>query len=151
MNLRQKLLLLVTLAATVTLVLGPAGASAAESSDGGSHSAASIPDFSGIWSHPYLTGFEIPLSGPGPVLNTQRTRNGVANSQMLVGDLQESDLAALGGRSGEKARRNLLGWRRISHAEQSVLAWRCALPVLGFPDADVAAAGPHHDALPPRQ
>jgi hypothetical protein len=86
MSLRQRLLLLATLAATVTPVLGQALAPAAGSSDGGPHSAASIPDFSGIWSHPYLTGFEIPLSGPGPVLNTQRQRNGVANFQMLVGD-----------------------------------------------------------------
>ena len=47
---------------------------------------ASVPDFSGIWSHPYLTGFEIPFSGPGPVLNTSRSPNGVANFQRLVGD-----------------------------------------------------------------
>src|SRR5471032_3051739 len=31
--------------------------------------AAAIPDFSGIWAHPYLTGFEPPASGPGPVTN----------------------------------------------------------------------------------
>jgi hypothetical protein len=47
---------------------------------------APIPDFGGIWSHPYLTGFEIPFSGPGPVLNRSRSPNGVANFQMLVGD-----------------------------------------------------------------
>jgi hypothetical protein len=46
----------------------------------------SAPDFSGIWSHPYLTGFEPTASGPGPILNRQRTRNGVANFQVLVGD-----------------------------------------------------------------
>ena len=27
------------------------------------------PDFSGIWVHPSLPGFEQPLSGPGPVRN----------------------------------------------------------------------------------
>jgi hypothetical protein len=86
MRLRQRLLLLATLAAAVTPVLGQALAPAAGASYGGTHSAASVPDFSGIWSHPYLTGFEIPFSGPGPVLNTQRQRNGVANFQMLVGD-----------------------------------------------------------------
>ena len=48
--------------------------------------ATSIPDFSGIWAHPYLTGFEPPFSGPGPVLNRSRSRNGVANFQQLVGD-----------------------------------------------------------------
>jgi hypothetical protein len=46
----------------------------------------SIPDFSGIWAHPYLTGFEPPASGPGPVLNRSRRRDGIANFQQLVGD-----------------------------------------------------------------
>jgi hypothetical protein len=45
-----------------------------------------IPDFSGIWAHPYLTGFEPPVAGPGPVLNRSRSRNGVANFSQLVGD-----------------------------------------------------------------
>src|SRR5262245_3827608 len=49
-------------------------------------SAISVPDFSGIWAHPFLTGFEPPASGPGPVLNTSRSRNGVANFQQLAGD-----------------------------------------------------------------
>jgi hypothetical protein len=47
--------------------------------------AAAIPDFSGIWAHPYLTGFEPPASGPGPVTNRAR-RNGVGNFARLVGD-----------------------------------------------------------------
>jgi hypothetical protein len=37
-------------------------------------SAASIPDFSGIWGHLSLPGFEPPVSGPGPVVNKSRTR-----------------------------------------------------------------------------
>ena len=32
------------------------------------------PDFSGLWSNPYLYGIELPLSGPGPVVNTARRR-----------------------------------------------------------------------------
>jgi hypothetical protein len=44
------------------------------------------PDFSGVWAHPYLTGFEPPVSGPGPVLNRSRRPDGVANFQQLVGD-----------------------------------------------------------------
>jgi hypothetical protein len=36
--------------------------------------AASIPDFSGLWSHPYVGGFEPPPSGPGPVVNKARRR-----------------------------------------------------------------------------
>ena len=47
-------------AQTVTLGAGPA--------NGG----ASIPDFSGIWSHPSFPGFEPPASGPGPVVNKSR-------------------------------------------------------------------------------
>jgi hypothetical protein len=34
--------------------------------------AASTPDFSGLWSHPYVGGFEPPPSGPGPVVNKAR-------------------------------------------------------------------------------
>jgi hypothetical protein len=42
--------------------------------DSGAHGAASIPDFSGLWSHTSWPGFEPPLSGPGPVLNKSRHR-----------------------------------------------------------------------------
>jgi hypothetical protein len=87
MNARGTFLLLATLAAAAaTPALGQAVAPAAGPANIGTQSAASIPDFSGIWSHPYLTGFEIPFSGPGPVLNRSRSPNGVANFQKLVGD-----------------------------------------------------------------
>src|SRR5436190_11097754 len=39
-----------------------------------SRGTASIPDFSGIWGNPYLYGIELPLSGPGPVVNKARRR-----------------------------------------------------------------------------
>ncbi len=45
-----------------------------------------VPNLSGNWAHPFLTGFEPPASGPGPVLNTSRRPDGVANFQQLVGD-----------------------------------------------------------------
>src|SRR5258705_12509990 len=45
-----------------------------------------IPDFSGVWAHPFLTGYEPPATGPGPVLNTVRSPNGVANFRRLIGD-----------------------------------------------------------------
>jgi hypothetical protein len=45
-----------------------------------------IPDFSGIWAHPYFPGFEPPASGPGPILNRSRRRDGVANANQFVGD-----------------------------------------------------------------
>jgi hypothetical protein len=47
---------------------------------------ASLPDLSGMWAHPFLTGFEPPASGPGPVTNTSRRPDGVANFQRLVGN-----------------------------------------------------------------
>jgi hypothetical protein len=35
-----------------------------------------IPDFSGLWAHPYIPGFESPASGPGPVVNKSRVLTG---------------------------------------------------------------------------
>jgi hypothetical protein len=46
---------------------------------------AAIPDFSGIWWHPSLPGFEPLASGPTSVTNRSR-RNGVSNYDQLVGD-----------------------------------------------------------------
>lgn len=58
----------------------------APSGGGAAPGAASIPDFGdAIWAHPML-GFESPLSGAGPVVNTARTRTGTSDSNMLVGD-----------------------------------------------------------------
>jgi len=82
---RRDILLLVTLAAaTATSALGQAAPSAAGATQ--STQSAAIPDFSGIWAHPYLTGFEPPTSGPGPIRNRSRSRNGVSNFALLVGD-----------------------------------------------------------------
>ena len=66
------------------------------------------PDFSGIWAHPFLTGFEPPASGPGPVLNTSRRPDGVSNFQRLVGDYTNPILkphaAEIVKRHGEQSR-----------------------------------------------
>src|SRR5437868_14169286 len=84
MNLpRLKFLFLVTLAAASTPVMGQTGAGPVRSS---TQSAPAVPEFSGIWAHPTLPGFEPPLSGPGPVRNQSRTPNGVGNFNQLVGD-----------------------------------------------------------------
>jgi hypothetical protein len=81
---RWEFLLLVTLAATsATPVLGQSAPVGAASD--GTQGTASIPDFSGLWWHPSLPGFEPPASGPGPVTNRSR-RNGVSNYDQLVGD-----------------------------------------------------------------
>ena len=85
MNMQRNFLFLVLLAAAAgTFALGQAAP--VGPARGAPQSAGSIPDFSGIWSHPYLTGFEPPASGPGPVKNTSRRPDGVGNFQQLVGD-----------------------------------------------------------------
>src|SRR5580704_6440932 len=87
----RNILLLVTLAvAAATPALGQTEASAVGATSSGTRGATSIPDFSGIWRHPSLPGFEPPASGPGPVVNKVRRRGarqpGVSNYDQLVGD-----------------------------------------------------------------
>src|SRR5262249_9299921 len=89
---------LLSIAAIAAVMLGGGGAAAfgyelaatIGQATGGTYSAASIPDFSGRWSHPYWPGFEPPLAGPGPVTNRSRLRAGpqagVGNPNQLVGD-----------------------------------------------------------------
>jgi hypothetical protein len=67
------------------------------------HSAASIPDFSRVWTHPAFPWFEPPESGPGPITNLSRwagqgaagpggslalppSKTGISNYDQLVGD-----------------------------------------------------------------
>jgi hypothetical protein len=90
---RRGFLLLATLAATavsVTAASGQAVTPPAGPTGSDAQSAASIPDFSGIWSHPYWPGFEPPASGPGPVTNRSRLRGGpqrgVGDPRQFVGD-----------------------------------------------------------------
>ena len=87
--LRRHIPLLVALAmAAATPACGQTEAAGATSS--ATHGATSIPDFSGIWRHPSLPGFEPLASGPRPVLNTVRRRGvrqpGVSDYDKLVGD-----------------------------------------------------------------
>jgi hypothetical protein len=83
---RLDFLLLMTLAAGGAIpAFGQSPASSAGPAASGAQKAP-IPDFSGIWAHPYLTGFEPPASGPAPVKNTSRLPNGRANFGRLVGD-----------------------------------------------------------------
>jgi len=81
--------------AQTTSAAGPAGSE--------THSAASIPDFSRIWTHPAFPWFEPPESGPGPITNLSRwpeqrpsglsgsvalppSEVGISNYDQLVGD-----------------------------------------------------------------
>src|SRR5690242_3359358 len=47
--------------------------------------ASAAPDFSGIWAHPWLPGFEALPSGPTALVNLTR-RNGASVVGQLVGD-----------------------------------------------------------------
>jgi hypothetical protein len=86
MNLqRRNFLLVVTLAAaTASPAFGQAVAPTVGPANSGKQSAASIPDFSGIWVHS-IPGFEPLPSGPTSLVNRSR-RNGVSNLLELVGD-----------------------------------------------------------------
>jgi hypothetical protein len=84
MNVQRDFFLLVALAASAaTPALGQTVAPAV--APAGSGSQESIPDFSGVWRHPSLPGFEPLASGPRPVTNRSR-RDGVSNYNQLVGD-----------------------------------------------------------------
>jgi hypothetical protein len=84
---RRNFLFLAAVAATAaTPALGQTAAPAVGAADRSSHSAALIPDFSGVWAHPSWPSVEPPLSGPGPVTNRSRLRTGESNGNQLVGD-----------------------------------------------------------------
>jgi len=59
--------------ATATVALVQTANSAEGPTSTATQSAVSTPDFSGVWTKPYL-GWELPLSGPGPVTNKVRRR-----------------------------------------------------------------------------
>src|SRR5262245_31744650 len=86
MKRRDFLLFMTMLSAIVTSAWAQSAAPTTGPTGSNTRSAASIPDFSGVWAHPYLTGFEPPASGPGPVRNRSRRPDGVANFRQLVGD-----------------------------------------------------------------
>ena len=68
-ELRDFILLVTMVAAISTAAWAQEVSPAARPTGSDARRAASIPDFSGTWAHPYLTGFEPPASGPGPVRN----------------------------------------------------------------------------------
>ena len=53
---------------------------------GGTQGTESVPDFSGVWLHPSLPGFEPLSSGPTSLVNRSRSPNGVGEVSQLVGD-----------------------------------------------------------------
>jgi hypothetical protein len=89
---RRDLFLLMILASAVSPACGQAVSPGPEAAAGGSKSAVSIPDFSGVWHRWLRPGFGPPASGPGPVTNLSRVR-GVSNYNQLVGDYKNPILS----------------------------------------------------------
>ena len=71
--------------AVVTPTFGQAAAPTVGPAGSGEESAASIPDFSGIWVHS-LPGFEPLPSGPTALVNRSRRPNGTGDILKLAGD-----------------------------------------------------------------
>src|SRR5213593_2906924 len=66
-------LLYITLAAATAMpALGQTIASESRPASGVAKGAASVPEFTGVWTHPAFPWFEPPASGPGPVTNKSR-------------------------------------------------------------------------------
>jgi hypothetical protein len=55
---------------------------------------ATKPDFSGIWAHPWLPGFEALSTGPTALVNLSRTKDGKSIQTQLVGDYKNPILKA---------------------------------------------------------
>jgi hypothetical protein len=122
MNVRQRDFLCLVMLALAAAVMPASGQTVepARPAGGGTPMAASIPDLSGLWSHPYWPGFEPPQSGPGPVLNKSRMKQRldadgrpmpqdkaplISRSAQFVGDytnpILKPDAAAVVKRHGE--------------------------------------------------
>src|SRR6201985_2771689 len=75
------------LLAMLTAAALPAAGQLAAPAGHGAQSAASVPDFSGVWRHGNLPWMIPPAQGPGPVTNLSREKgSGVSDYGSLVGD-----------------------------------------------------------------
>ena len=64
------------------LALAPRMAAAAD----GARGARGVPDFSGLWAHPSIPGYEPLAAGPTSLKNLSRREGGVSDNRQLVGD-----------------------------------------------------------------
>jgi hypothetical protein len=93
-------------------------------------SAASVPDFSGVWAHPSAnSGFEPLPSGPGPVTNRSR-RDGVSDAYQYVGDyanpILKPEAAEVVKRHGE------IELSGLAHPTPSNHCWPSGVPYIFF-------------------
>ena len=138
--------------------------SAAGPADSEKHSAASILDFSRIWTHPAFPWFEPPASGPGPVTNLSRWAGqgpagpggslalpagkvGISNYDQLVGDHKSPILQPWAAEVIKKfGEMSLAG---ISFPNPSNQCWPAPTPFIYklHDDAYDPAAGQDHDLV----
>jgi hypothetical protein len=160
MNLeRRTFFLSVTLAAAAAM---PGSGQTVGPATSGAQGAASIPDFSGIWGHLSLPGFEPPLSGPGPVLNKSRTRQVVGSDGRPVpatnGALVSSIYQFVGDYSNPISKLQAAevvkkhGEIELSGVPAPIPSNQCwpgggAICFLEYWNADAPAAGPDHHPL----
>src|SRR5882762_6902708 len=117
MSMQRYFLLFVAVATAAVMPAMGQTLSAAGPAGSETHGAASIPDFSRVWTHPAFPWFEPPASGPGPITNLSRWAGrfgGFASQRSRCEQLRptgrglpKSDPAAVGGSGGQAIRRNL--------------------------------------------
>jgi len=138
---------LVLLVAVVTAAAIPAaGQTASHAADSEAETAAPIPDFAGVWTHPAFPWFEPPASGPGPITNLSRwaeqipsgpagsaalppsDHGGISDYDQLVGDYKNPILqpwaAAVVKQYGE------LSLAGITYGNPSNQCWPFGLPFI---------------------
>jgi len=123
---RGFLVLLALSAAMGTPAFGQTASPVAGSRGGG----ASMPDFSGMWVHPYFPGIEPPASGPGPVFNRSRSARGAGNNAQFVGDytnpILKPQAAAVVRRHGE------ISLSGMTYPTPSNRCWPSGVPYIFF-------------------
>jgi hypothetical protein len=99
-----------------------------------------LPNFSGVWGHPYVPAFEAPESGPVPVVNQSRRRqvfgvdgNPIApgadapvtsNTQQYVGDYTNPILRSSAPRTNARSRAPIIRIFEAHATERSGLSSR---------------------------
>jgi hypothetical protein len=139
---RRDFPLFLTLAAAVsTSALGQAVPPAGAPGGTATQSVASMPDFSGAWVHPYFPGVEPPASGPGPILNKSRRRNGLGNSSQFVGDytnpILKPEAAEVVKRLGE------ISLSGVTYPTPSNRCWPSGVPYIFFQPGVQMLQQPH--------
>src|ERR1700693_1645694 len=133
MHRQRDFLLCATLAAAAaTPALGQDAAPAVGAASSATQSAASIPDFSRMWSNSLGPGFSPPACGPGPVLNKARQRAAVDIFGQPLSVTNAPIVSAGGRRVGDYTNPILRPWAAEvvkKHAEAELNAGPASNPI----------------------